>query len=253
MKNSKISRLVLTIGIVIGLALTVLVLSIIGQENSEKFQSNLNSTSRISILEDSDCITINVIGRGEVQYKPKYILLNIIVRNPVPTLELDKAYNEVIKIGNDITKLLINSGFTVRIESISIEPVYKYPYTLVGYTVTYYIRANTSIDNIGTVSRIIPKIVNKYSVLKISYEADNTHEVYYKALRKAVENGIQKLRIIATLLNMSKVEIVNIRESSTVMTPPYYAKSVSSGTSPVIAPSYYTEHATVIITAKLCR
>ena len=259
MKKSS-NRLLITICIVLGLALAVLILSILGQENAKNINEGKVSTipdvrnSAYLELTNRDCITVTVYGQGYVSYTPQFIVLDIVVKNPKPDINLEKIYNDVVNKGNDIVRLLLENGFEVEVKTIQISPTYQYPYKLQGYFVEYYIRAKISSNKTYIVSKIIPKLVSDMVTLKLYYMSGNIDKLYSKALKIAIEDALSKLKVLSNTLNMSKIDIVNIKEVGTYVPYIYtvYA-TVRTGTSPTIIPSKYFVNARVSVTARLCR
>ncbi len=257
MKNSRLRRIFITLGIVLGLALSVLILSIIGQEGNINKTANTNNTindalSKITVIDDKDCVIVNVYGSGKARYGLTLAILDIYVKNPTPSTEIEKTYNNVVALGNKIIQLLRENDMKIETKSITIQPYYTYVGKFAGYVVTYHITAMTL--NISAISNVVPYLVSDLVTLKLSFSANRTviEKAYDLALRRAIENALSKLNVIARTLGMDKIVILNIRENFYPIMRPTYEISVKS-TQPVIYAPTGEITASVYVTAKLCK
>jgi len=258
MKNSRLRRLLITLGIVLGLALSVLILSIIGQEgNLNKTTSGnalTNDTlSQVTLLDDKDCIIVNVYGYGKATYSLSLAVLDIYVRNPEPSMRIGETYDNVMRLGNRIVSILEKNNLKIETKSISIRPYYAYPNEkLTGYIVTYHIVATTS--NMSAVVNVVPYLVNKMIIMRLGFSVNKStvEKAYEMALSHAIENALDKLNIIARTLGMDKIVILNIKENFYPIVRPLYIASVKI-TQPVIYAPTGEVSAVVYVTARLCK
>ena len=257
MKNSRLRRICITLGIVLGLALSVLILSIIGQEGNLNKTGCTNNTindtlSKISIVDDKDCIIVNVYGTGKAEYTLSLAILDIYVKNPVPSMNIKETYNNIVNVGNRVIQLLKKNNMNIETKYITVQPYYTYAGKLTGYVVTYHITATTF--NITAISSVVPYLVSNLITLKLSFSANRTivEKAYNLALRRAIENALDKLDVIARALGMSKIVILNIKENFYPIMKPTYEIGVRN-TQPILYSPTGIITATVYVTAKLCR
>ncbi|NPA24053.1 MAG: SIMPL domain-containing protein [Crenarchaeota archaeon] len=261
MKNSKVRRLCITIGIVIGLALSVLILSIIGQEGqlksgiSKTGKTPINDTKgKLTIVGDGDCLIVNIYGTGTATYRLTMAVLDVSIQNPNPSMSLEKTYSNIIDTGNHVITILKKYGLKVESKNIIVQPYYTYGRKLLGYVISYHIVASTY--NVSSVREVLPYLVNSMISLNLKFTANRTviSRAYRTALKYAIENAIEKLDVIARELNMTKIVIVNIREGSMrpIIVPLYSVNIVKTSQPSIYVPSGEVS-ATVYVTARLCR
>ena len=123
MKNSRLRRLLITLGIVLGLALSVLILSIIGQEGNLNKTTSGNALTndtlgQVTLLDDKDCIIVNVYGYGKATYSLSLAVLDIYVRNPEPSMRIGETYDNVMRLGNRIVSILEKNNLKIETKSI---------------------------------------------------------------------------------------------------------------------------------------
>ncbi len=253
MRNSRLRRLCITLGIVLGLAFSVLILSIIGHAGHVETSITVHDNGRnITLLGDGDCLIVNTYGTGSATYRLTIATLDVYIRNPRPSIELEKTYNTIIATGNRVVELLENADLRVSSKSITIQPYYTYPRRLLGYFITYHITAITT--NISTIQNIIPYLVNNMIILELKFTANRSAilRAYRIALDEAIQNAIEKLYIIARALNMTRIVIINIREGTIPSMRPFYTIS-NVKEQPIIYTPSGKVTATVYVTARLCR
>ena len=206
--NLKLVVTTLVVVLVIGLAIYLLTLH-------KAYGNDKVYASETSITVNS---TVTVVGSGFSEIKPREILLYITVRNPEPSLDLEEIYSKVISKANNIVRELKDNDFTVETLRLNINPEYRWVHgvrELVGYRVTYVLRASIGIDMIDKVEIILPKLVDNYVIVSLGfkYSREDLINARDEALRKAIDDALSKIEIIAEELNVTKVEITKIRVS----------------------------------------
>ncbi|GEM_PF-6851925 len=203
-------KLAITILLVMALATGITIYLLTSHEaygNDDLYMSEMNITVNS---------TVTVVGSGFVSIEPQEVLLYITVKNPELNFDLEKIYSEVISKTNEIVEELKASDFKVETVRLSINPEYRWVHGVrefVGYRVTYELKAHIGIDMIDKVETVLPKLVDKYVIVRLGFKFDYEDLIKARdeALRKAIDDALSKIEIIAKELNVTKIEITKIK------------------------------------------
>ncbi|MGG0716532.1 SIMPL domain-containing protein [Robertmurraya massiliosenegalensis] len=168
---------------------------------------------------------IKVIGEGSVTVQPDRASIKLGVE--IEDKELRKAQSENAEKISAIIDALHQIGISaeqIQTDNFTIYPMYDYvdgKQVFRGYRVEHLLQITVS--EIGNVGLVVDTAVEHGAnrVSNISFQVSNPSEVYQIALRKAVEDAIQKAQTIANTLNINIVPTPkNITEEKTAVRAP---------------------------------
>ncbi len=186
---------------------------------------------------------ITVIGEGSVTLQPDRASIKLGVE--IEDKQLRKAQSENAEKISAIINALHEIGISaehIQTDHFTIFPMYDYvdgKQVFRGYRVEHLLQI--IISDIGNVGLVVDTAVEYGAnrVSNISFQISNPSEVYQIALRKAVEDAIEKAKTIANTLNINIVPTPKkiTEEKTAVRTPaPLYEVQMVKAASTEIEP-----------------
>lgn len=177
-------------------------------------------TQGVSKAEQTQTGILSVHGEGIVYGKPTVARVNLGVETEKPNAKM--AQQENAKKMSEVVLALMNMGFTeddIETANFSIYPVRSSftsdgQYTIVGYRVSNTLIVTVrDIDRVGDVLDIATQAgVN--TVNGVTFDIEDSNELYHKALQLAVSDALTKAEVIANAMGENLGKPLKVYESS---------------------------------------
>ncbi len=171
---------------------------------------------------------LRVSAYGISKISPDTVVVTITIEATGKTAEeaINNASSLISQVDSILEELKIPKE-KVKTSSYYLGPIYVYekdkPPKIVGYKVTYVM--TITLNDIKLSARLIDK-VSKVKIMRISIRLALSNEAYLKAYLQALKNAIlqalEKVKVIASTLNMTISRVVSITEGSIYISTPRY-------------------------------
>lgn len=177
-------------------------------------------TQEVSKAEQTEPGVVSVHGEGVVYGKPTIARINLGVETEKPNAKM--AQQENAKKMSEVVLALMDMGFTeddIETANFSIYPVRSSftsegQYKVVGYRVSNTLIVTVrDIDRVGDVLDIVTQ-AGANSVNGVTFDIEDSGELYHKALQLAVSDALSKAEIIANAMGENLGRPLKVYESS---------------------------------------
>ncbi len=201
-----------------------------------------------------------VTGEGSVDLQPEGITIYITISNQQPLPTPSQAYDYMESNVNEFISMLNSLGVNYTTTEVSLNPVYEYysgSQQLMGYSASYGMKITLMNPINQTLVGELLRSASSDSASSISISTYISPASYrqgeIEAIKAAVQVAMSKIYGMASVLDLSSIKVISIRESTASIYPTPYpilaAASYNSGQSLPINPGSASVTATVTITA----
>lgn len=192
-----------------------------------------SSTPTTIVIADKDK-TITVTGTGYVYADPDIAKITIGVTTNADTSTGAMSQNAAQM--SAVTSAIKSAGILakdIQTSWVSVNPVYNY--NSAKPKITGYTASNTVTVTVRDTSKLGPVIdaannagANQINGVTFTLSDENSSDVYQQALKKAIEEGADKAKAIASAAGVSNPQLKTISESSTSTVTPLYYNEVAT-------------------------